>query len=233
MGMGSRSIKLARKHGTAKPRASSGRKSKEDKLMHRRSGRKGGTGRGKDPTFVLLDERSPAGVEERDGAELPPERRRLECSHPRSRLAAEAVVMAAGRGGGREGGERRWRPSLRPKRKLCCRRRLTERDCASRFIYIIRGQRRGCVGKAEEIRRRDGNLRVLWSMDAATNGRKRKKKADAARPPARSRRGILYCSPQSWTDWDNSPGVRAPSTSAPLPGASRCAPRSPASASVS
>jgi hypothetical protein len=78
-------------------------------------GKKGGTRRGKDPTFVLA-ERSPAGVEEGDVVELPSERR-LECrlcSHPG--LMGEAVVMAAGRGGG-EGGERWWQPSLRPKRK--------------------------------------------------------------------------------------------------------------------
>lgn len=53
----------------------------EDKLTHR-SGNKEAPKEGeKNPTF-MLDERSPAGVEEGDGAELPPERRRLECSHP-------------------------------------------------------------------------------------------------------------------------------------------------------
>ena len=88
--MDQESIKMAEKHGTPKARAS-GLKSKKISSCTDRG--RGGTERGKDPTFVLA-ESTPAGVEEGDGAELPRERR-LECSHP-GRLLGEAAVMAAG-----------------------------------------------------------------------------------------------------------------------------------------
>jgi len=88
--MDQESIKMAEKHGIPKARAS-GLKSKKISSCTDRG--RGGTERGKDPTFVLA-ESTPAGVEEGDGAELPRERP-LECSHP-GRLLGEAAVMAAG-----------------------------------------------------------------------------------------------------------------------------------------
>ena len=90
IGMDQESIKMAEKHGIPKARAS-GLKSKKISSCTDRG--RGGTERGKDPTFVLA-ESTPAGVEEGDGAELPRERR-LECSHP-GRLLGEAAVMAGG-----------------------------------------------------------------------------------------------------------------------------------------
>ena len=90
IGMDQESIKMSGKHGIAKARAS-GRKSK--KISSCNDWGRGGTERGKDPTFVLA-ESTPVGVEEGDGAELPRERR-LECSHP-GRLLGEAAVMAGG-----------------------------------------------------------------------------------------------------------------------------------------
>jgi hypothetical protein len=179
MGMGSRSIKLARKHGTAKSSAS-GRKSKKissctnwEKRRHRK----------RKISNLCAGRKVPCWSRGRRRRWAPPGTT-TPWVQP-SRLAGEAVVMAAGRGGG-EGRERRWRPSLRPKRKRWWRRDGRSEIAPGEF-YKQRTEEGMCGG-------RSGDKKTRWEsespMDAAASGRC---------PPACSSLSMGFCIARSVT----------------------------------